>query len=176
MIDLRNLWAMVVEVDSTRRIQGTARQEVSWSSSIQRDFPFRGWFLSARALFPLSWLHRVLCLLAASRRPRQGCLVSNWEGAWGWPLPFIGKPSWQLHFSCECEPRSRQKKSNKPKNGAQISQMAAAGQGEAEGIPLPPAAPPLPPAAPPLLQRPIQQPQPPTQSQQPLMQAKRVSR
>lgn len=69
---------MVVEVDSTRRIQGTARQEVSWSSSIQRDFPFRGWFLSARAsLFPLSWLHRVLCLLAASRRPRQGCLVSN---------------------------------------------------------------------------------------------------
>ena len=89
MIDLRNLWAVVVD-EVPARCRARSKQEEC--SSIQRDFPFRGWFrelrTSARSLFSAGCLsgEEGSGLLTSSPR----LLLSNWEGAWGWHCTTAG--------------------------------------------------------------------------------------
>ena len=69
-----------------------ARSKQEECSSIQRDFPFRGWFrelrTSARSLFSAGCLsgEEGSGLLTSSPR----LLLSNWEGAWGWHCTTAG--------------------------------------------------------------------------------------
>ena len=186
MIDLRNLWAVVVDEVPAAALwyyEQAAAREVSRRSAVvyKETFRFEAGFESwEQARAPCSQLAASLVKkAAASWRPLQGCCwVTERALEADTVLLLASSIHWKAKLAAPFQlrvwapfPAEKVKYPLLPKNGAQISQMAA-GQGEAEGILLPPAAPPY--DAPPLLQRPIQQ--PPPQSQQPLMQAKRVSR